>query len=165
MAFPGGKRFAFSIVNFAGTSRNMAIVYQDFWKKLGMDVAVDTVDFPTLWGVRFHPGKFEAISFLWPSGFYPDPAVGLYPFLCANSRSGYCSAEMDRLIVAGRSALNREERLRTYGRFQELFARDQPFMWVVSPADLRLVSPKLILPARQNDFLVMKAIMEWDLKE
>jgi peptide/nickel transport system substrate-binding protein len=160
-----GKRFAFSIVNFAGPSRSMAIVYQDFWKKLGMDVSVDTVDFPTLWGVRFHPGKFEAISFLWPSGFYPDPAVGLYPFLCANTRSGYCSAEGDRLIVAGRSALNPQERVRTYARLQELFARDLPFMWVVSPADLRLASPKLILPARQNDFLVMKAIMEWDLKE
>jgi peptide/nickel transport system substrate-binding protein len=160
-----GRRFAFSIVNFAGPSRNMAIVYQDFWRKLGMDVSVDTVDFPTLWGVRFHPGKFAAISFLWPSGFYPDPAVGLYPFLCANSRSGYCSAEMDRLIVAGRSALDPAERLRTYTRFQELFARDLPFMWVVSPADLRLASPKLILPVRQNDFLVMKAILDWDLKE
>jgi ABC-type transport system substrate-binding protein len=143
----------------------MAIVYQDFWKKLGIDVSVDTVDFPTLWGVRFHPGKFEAISFLWPSGFYPDPAVGLYPFLCANTRSGYCSAEGDRLIVAGRSALNPQERLKTYARLQELFARDLPFMWVVSPADLRLASPKLILPTRQNDFLVMKAILEWDLKE
>ena len=38
-------------------------------------------------------------------------------------------------------------------------------MWVVSPGDLRLASPKLVLPERQNDFLVMKAIMEWDLKE
>jgi hypothetical protein len=38
-------------------------------------------------------------------------------------------------------------------------------MWVVSPADLRLASPKLVLPPRQNDFLVMKAILDWDLKE
>jgi peptide/nickel transport system substrate-binding protein len=161
----GGKRFAFSIVTFAGPARSMAIVYQDAWKRLGLDVAVDTVDFPTLWGVRFHPGKFEAISFLWPSGFYPDPAVGLYPFLCANSRSGYCSQEMDRLIIAGRSTSNSPERLKIYARLQELFARDAPFMWVVSPADLRLASPKLVLPERQNDFLVMKAIMEWDIKE
>jgi peptide/nickel transport system substrate-binding protein len=160
-----GQRFAFAITNFAGPSRNMAIVYQDLWKKLGLDVSLDTVDFPTLWGVKFHPGKFQALSFLWPSGFYPDPAVGLYPFLCDNSRTGYCNPEMDRLIVAGRSALDPQERLRIYSRFQELFARDQPFMWVVSPADLRLASPKLILPARQNDFLVMKAILDWDLKE
>src|SRR5215471_7621958 len=81
-----GRRFEFAITSFAGPSRTMAIVYQDQLKKLGMDVKVETVDFPTLWGVRFHPGKFEALSFLWPSGFYPDPAVGLYPFLCANSR-------------------------------------------------------------------------------
>jgi peptide/nickel transport system substrate-binding protein len=160
-----GKRFEFSIASFVGPSRTMAIVYQDLWKKLGMEVKVETVDFPTLWGVRFHPGKFEALSFLWPSGFYPDPAVGLYPFLCANSRSGYCSAEMDRLIIAGRSTLDPQERGKIYAKFQELFARDLPFMWVVSPADLRLASPKLVLPERQNDFLVMKAIMEWDLRE
>lgn len=159
------KRFEFSILSFAGPSRTMAIVYQDSWKKLGMDVQVETIDFPTLWGVRFHPGKFEALSFLWPSGFYPDPAVGLYPFLCANSRSGYCSHEMDRLIIAGRSTLNPQERVRIYGRFQELFAHEMPFSWVVSPGDLRLASPKLILPERQNDFLVMKAILGWDLKE
>lgn len=160
-----GKRFEFSILSFVGPSRTMAIVYQDLWKKLGMDVKVETVDFPTLWGVRFHPGKFEALSFLWPSGFYPDPAVGLYPFLCANSRSGYCSAEMDRLIIAGRSTLDPPERVKIYAKFQELFARDLPFMWVVSPGDLRLPSPKLVLPERQNDFLVMKAILQWDLKE
>ncbi len=38
-------------------------------------------------------------------------------------------------------------------------------MWVVSPADLRLASAKLILPDRANDFLVMKAILDWDMKE
>ena len=72
---------------------------------------------------------------------------------------------MDRLIVAGRSTLNPGERLKIYLRFQELFSRDLPFMWVVSPADLRVQSPKLHLPERQNDFLVMKAILEWDVKE
>ena len=102
-------------------------------EEVRMDVSSTPSTFPTLWGVRFHSGKFQAISFLWPSGFYPDPAVGLYPFLCANSRTGYCSAELDRLIVARRSTLDPPERINIYPRFQELFARDLPFMWVVSP--------------------------------
>jgi hypothetical protein len=55
--------------------------------------------------------------------------------------------------------------VKIYAKFQELFARDLPFMWVVSPGDLRLASPKLVLPERQNDSLVMKAIMEWDFRE
>jgi peptide/nickel transport system substrate-binding protein len=159
-----GKRFEFGILNFAGASRDMAVVYQDYLKHLGIAARVDTVDFPTLWGVRFHPGKFEALSFLWPSGFYPDPGVGLYPFLCANSRSGYCSAELDALIVKGRSTLDPKERAKTYAAFQTLFARDLPFIWTVSPADLRLASPRLVLPDRPNDFLVMKSILEWDLR-
>lgn len=160
-----GRRFEFSIINFAGTSRNMAIVYQEALREIGVAARVETIDFPTLWGVRFRPGKFEALSFLWPSGFYPDPGVGLYPFLCANSRSGYCSEEADRLIVAGRSALDPSERTRAYHRLQDLFARDLPFIWTFSPADLRLASARLVLPERLNDFLVMKSIFDWDLKE
>ena len=160
-----GKRFEFAIVNFPGTSKDMAVAYQDYLKQIGMATRLDTIDFPTLWGVRFRPGKFEALSFLWPSGFYPDPGVGLYPFLCANSRTGYCNPEADRLVVRGRSALDREERNRAYWQLQDIYARDLPFIWIATPADLRLASPKLVLPERQSDFLVMKAVTEWDLKE
>ena len=70
------------------------------------------------------PGSSRPSASSGPRASTRTPRVGLYPFLCANSRSGYCSAEMDRLIVAGRSTLNPQERLKTYARFQELFARD-----------------------------------------
>ena len=57
-----------------------------------------------------------------------------------------------------------------YGILLELFPLKTALacfsiFWVVSPADLRLASPTLILPDRQNDFLVIKAITEWELKE
>jgi ABC-type transport system substrate-binding protein len=71
---------------------------------------------------------------------------------------------MDALIVKGRSTTDPKERARTYTAFQEMFARDLPFIWTVSPSDLRLASPKLVLPDRPNDFLVMKAILDWELK-
>jgi len=160
-----GKRFEFSILNFPGASREMAVVYQDYLKQLGLATRIETIDFPTLWGVRFRPGKFEALSFLWPSGFYPDPGVGLYPFLCANSRSGYCKPEADALLVRARSTLDPGARARAYGQLQEIYARDLPFIWIAAPADLRLASARLVQPERRNDFLVMKTIAEWDLRE
>jgi peptide/nickel transport system substrate-binding protein len=160
-----GKRFEFSILNWPGAVKDMAVVYQEALRRIGMAVRLETIDFPTVWGVRFRPGKFEALSFPWPSGFYPDPGVGLYAFLCANSRTGYCSKESDGLIVKGRSTLDRRERANVYGDLQQLWARDLPVIPIVSPADLRLISAKLIVPDRQNDFLVMKSIFDWDLKE
>ena len=160
-----GKRFEFAILNWPGAVKDMAVVYQDALKRIGMAARLDTVDFPTVWGVRFRPGKFEALSFPWPSGFYPDPGVGLYAFLCANSRTGYCSQESDALIVKGRSTLDPKERASAYGKLQQLWARDVAVIPIVSPADLRLISSKLIVPDRQNDFLVMKSIFDWDLKE
>ena len=38
-----GKRFEFGILNFAGASRDMAVVYQDYLKRLGIAARVDTV--------------------------------------------------------------------------------------------------------------------------
>lgn len=160
-----GQRFEFALLNFPGAVKDMAVLYQDALKKIGLAARLETVDFPTIWGVRFRPGKFEALSFPWPSGFYPDPGVGLYAFLCANSRTGYCSKESDALIVAGRSALDPAERARTYAKLQELWARDVTVIHIVSPGDLRLASPRLVLPDRPTDFLVMKSVFEWDLKE
>jgi peptide/nickel transport system substrate-binding protein len=160
-----GKRFEFSILNWPGAVKDMAVVYQDALKKIGMAARLETIDFPTIWGVRFRPGKFEALSFPWPSGFYPDPGVGLYAFLCANTRTGYCSKESETLIVKGRTTLDPKERAKIYTQLQQLWARDLPVIPIVSPADLRLASARLVLPDRQNDFLVMKSIVDWDLKE
>ncbi len=160
-----GKRFEFSLLNFPGAVKDMAVVYQDALRRIGMAARLETIDFPTLWGVRFRPGKFEALSFPWPSGFYPDPGVGLYAFLCANSRTGYCSKESDALVIAGRRAMDPRERVRIYAKLQERWAKDVVVIPIVSPADLRLVSPKLSIPDRPTDFLVMKSIFDWDLKE
>src|SRR5262245_9859518 len=60
-----GKRFEFSILNWPGAVKDMAVVYQDALKRIGMAARLETIDFPTVWGVRFHPGKFEALSFPW----------------------------------------------------------------------------------------------------
>ncbi len=158
-----GRRFEFSLLNFPGPSRTMAIVYQDYLKRIGMAARLETVDFPTFWGVRFRPGKFEAASFHTPSGYYPDPSFHLLYLLCANSRTGYCSREVDALTAKGSSSLDPHERRETYWKLQEMFARDLPVIWVVNPDDLRLASAKLILPDHRNEFLVMMGIREWDL--
>lgn len=160
-----GQRFEFSIVTFPGPTKTMAIVYQEYLKRIGMETKVDTVDIATLFGVRLHPGKFEAISFNWGPRLYPDPGVGLYAFMCANTRTGYCSTESDALITRGARTHDVQERIRTYWKLQELYARDLPFIWTVMPSDLQFASPKLVLPDRPTDFLTMKSILEWDLKD
>ncbi len=81
------------------------------------------------------------------------------------SGSSYCNPDADALVIRARSALDPATRNRAYGQLQEIYARDLPFIRIATPADLRLASAKLVLPERQNDFLVMKAITEWDLKE
>ncbi len=160
-----GRRFEFSLLNFPGPSKTMAIVYQDYLKRIGVDARLETVDFPTFWGVRFRPGKFEAASFHMPSGYSPDPSFSLLWFPCVNSRIGYCNREADSLMVKGRSSLDARTSREAYWKLQEVFARDLPVIWVVNPDDLRVASAKLALPNHRDEFLVMMGIRDWDLAE
>jgi peptide/nickel transport system substrate-binding protein len=160
-----GRRFAFTLLAHPGPSMTLAIVYHDYLKRVGMEVRIETVDFPTLWGARYRPGQFQAVSVEMPIGYGPDPAYNLGYFQCGTSRLGYCSQEAEVLIARARSALDPGERARVYWRLQEVLARDLPIVWIVNPDDLRLASSRLVLPEVPSDLLAMMAVKDWDLRD
>jgi peptide/nickel transport system substrate-binding protein len=160
-----GRRFEFTLLSHGGASRRMAVVYQDYLRRIGMDARIETVDYPTFWGVRFRPGQFQAASFEMPVVLSPDPAFNLGFFQCGSSRGGYCSREGDALIAKARSTLDPDARARVYWRLQEVLARDLPFIWIVTPDELQLASSKLVLPDRPTEVLVMMGVRHWDLRD
>jgi peptide/nickel transport system substrate-binding protein len=143
----------------------MAIVYQDYLKRIGLDARVETVDFPTFWGVRFRPGQFQAASFEMVAGHDPDPSIQLGRFQCGISPVGYCNREADALIAKTRSTVDRAERTRVYWRLQELLARELPLIWIVNPHDLQLASVRLVLPDHPTESLLIRNIRHWDLRD
>ena len=160
-----GRRFEFSVLSHPGASRNMAIVYQDYLKRIGLDARIETVDFPTFLGVRIRPGQFQAASMEMVAGPDPDPSFQLARFQCGASLVGYCNREVDALIAKTRNTLDRGERTRIFLRLQEIFARDLPIVWIVTPHDLQLASAKLVLPDHPTETLLMMNLRHWDLRE
>lgn len=160
-----GRRFEFSIVAHPGPSQTLAVVYHDYLKRIGMDVRVEIVDYPTFRGTRFRPGHFQAASFDLSAGDDADPSFHLGYFQCDSSRIGYCRPEADALVARARRTLDAGERRQVYWRLQEMLARDVPLVWVVTPDELRLVSAKLVLPDRQTEVLMLLNARHWDLRD
>jgi peptide/nickel transport system substrate-binding protein len=159
-----GRRFEFTLLSHLGPSRTLAVIYQDYLKRIGIDTRIETVDFPTLWGVRFRPGRFQAVSTEIALG-YGDPSYNLGHFQCGSGRLGYCSREVDALIARARSALDSTERARVYWRLQEVLAQEVTVISIVNPDEVRLVSSKLVLPDRQNDYFALMAVRHWELRD
>jgi peptide/nickel transport system substrate-binding protein len=160
-----GRRFEFSLLSHPGASRSMAIVYQDYLKRIGLDARIETVDFPRFFGVRLRPGQFQAASVEMVAGHDLDPLFQLGRFQCGTSFVGYCNGEVDSLVARAMSTLDRGDRTRVFWRIQEIFGRDLPVIWVVNPHDLQLASAKLVLPDHPTETLLMMNLRHWDLRE
>jgi len=160
-----GRRFEFSLIAHPGPAADLAVLYHDYLRRIGMDARIEVVDFSTLLATRFRPGNFQAASREIVIGYGPDAAYNLGFFQCGVSRLGYCSREADALIAKARSTMDPADRARLYWQLQEVLARDLPAIWIASPDELRLASSKLVLPDRQNDFYATLAIREWDLRD
>jgi ABC-type transport system substrate-binding protein len=143
----------------------MAIVYQDYLKRIGLDARIETVDFPRFFGVRLRPGQFQAASVEMVAGHDLDPLFQLGRFQCGTSFVGYCNGEVDSLVARAMSTLDRGDRTRVFWRIQEIFGRDLPVIWVVNPHDLQLASAKLVLPDHPTETLLMMNLRHWDLRE
>src|SRR5262245_35098542 len=159
-----GRRFEFVMLAHPGPSAKMAVVYQDYLRRIGMDARIETLDFPTFFGTRLWPGKFQASSFELAIGYAFEPSRNLGYFQCGISRLGYCSRDAEPLIATARRVLDPGERVRIHWQLQEVLARDLPVVWTVNPDDLRLASSKLVLPDRQSELFVMMAVKDWDLR-
>ena len=160
-----GRRFEFVMLAHPGPAAKMAILYQYYLRRIGMDARIETLDFPTLFGTRLRPGKFQASSFELGIGIALEPSHNLGYFQCGVSRFGYCSRDAEPLIAMARTALDPGDRGRIYRQLQEVLARDLPVIWTVNPDDLRLVSSKLVLPDRQSELFVVTAVKDWDLRD
>jgi peptide/nickel transport system substrate-binding protein len=160
-----GRRFEFSLLAHSGPSQTLAVAGHEYLRRIGMDVRIEVVDYPTFRSARFRPGHFQAASYELSAGDDADPSFHLGYFQCGSSRVGYCSQEAEALVARTRSTIDAAERAQVYWRLQEVIARDLPLVWIVSPDDLRLVSARLVIPNRPTEILVMMNARHWDLRD
>lgn len=101
-----GRRFAFTMMNRAGTADRIAVaqVIQAQLKKIGVEVTFETLD-SAAWTERWRSRRWEALVSAW---FLPaDPAItGLYQCDGPNNMTGFCDRELDELMARSDSFLD-----------------------------------------------------------
>jgi peptide/nickel transport system substrate-binding protein len=76
-------------------------------------------------------GDYEALLAGWPG--FADPDMNIFGMLAcrgALNYSGYCSAEVDRLLEEARAPSSIDERVRLYTAVSDLLSRDEPYIFL-----------------------------------
>jgi peptide/nickel transport system substrate-binding protein len=125
-------------------------------EEAGIEVELSvSPDFPT-WAQRIASGDFQmTINNVWNWG---DPVIGVHrTYLCDNrvgviwtNNTGYCNAEVDRLLAAAGQELDPAERARLYAQFQEIVADEVPIYFLTTPTFWQAYNPAVMNPPTDN---------------
>ncbi len=142
-----GITFTFTIlVNQGNKEReNVATILQYYWRQIGVKVEIRTVEWATFINEFVHNGRFDALILGW--NILDDPDI--YSVWHSSSIKdkglnfvGYRNDEVDNLLEKARSSNNQSLRKTYYDRFQEILAKEQPYLFLYVPYSLPMVSKK-----------------------
>jgi peptide/nickel transport system substrate-binding protein len=158
-----GQKFSFTMHALIG---DQWLVVQQQWKEIGVEVKVETVDFPTLSTQYYLTKVFEAVALNVPYSLYTDPHYSLPGyFLSANNRNSYNNPRSDELILAAAASGDQEERKRLYYEWQEVIAADVPHLWVGNPDHTYAYAANLVTPDRTSSYFEWREAKDWRLSQ
>ncbi|HEY0210662.1 ABC transporter substrate-binding protein [Acerihabitans sp.] len=140
-----GKPLKFVLEVDAGnmTRQQIALILQDTWKKLGVDITIKSGDFGALvQRLRAKPSDVQAAITWYITA--PDPDIITY---YGSNRSlniaKYSNPETDALLEKGRLTVDEPERIRIYQKVQALIADDAPVIFLYYAHDIECVSSSI----------------------
>ena len=124
------------------TREQAALAVQQDLRRVGVDVALETMEFATLVRDRVLPGNFEAVLIWWTTP--PDPdQYAFYATGQDNNHVRYSNPAADSLLAAGRATLDTARRRRIYGAFQRIEREDPPVLVLYYPREILAVSSRV----------------------
>lgn len=136
----GGQPFKFAILLDVGnpTRKDFALVAQQTYQKLGMDVSIDSQEF-NKWYDRISKGDYEMFVSYWITPPDPNAYVNGYS---ANNSDHYKNPAVDKLFEEGRVATTQEARKPIYAQLQKTLYDDQPDVFMTYPPEYRAFSKR-----------------------
>lgn len=139
-----GQPFAFTILTNQGNDLRIktATIIQNRLGKLGIQVEIRTVEWAAFLKEFINKGRFDAMILAW--NILQDPDIydvwhSSKAALGGLNHVGYIEPEVDRLLEAGRSTMDRDKRKEIYDKLQVLLHRDQPYCFLFVPYSLPIV--------------------------
>ena len=141
-----GKPFTFTLLVDKGNPvrEQLAVVAQDYWKQVGMDVRIETGEFAKVLKTVRDPNPTYDAYVMWYI-HPPDPDLIEYYGCGAGIMNmyQYCNPEADKLMEAGRSIFDKEKRAVIYKKFQEIIAEDAPVIYLYYPSEIRAMNKRV----------------------
>jgi peptide/nickel transport system substrate-binding protein len=146
-----GNAVVFSIITNAGNKyrERMAAMIQEDLQKIGVQVNVVTLDFPSLIERMTETFDYEAILLgLTNAGLDPNEQMNVWLSSSENhqwnpqekSPETTWEAEIDRLMRAQSSAADQNQRKESFDRVQEIAVEQEPFIYLVNRNALSAVA-------------------------
>jgi len=122
------------------TREQVALVIQDNWKKVGVDVAIKSGDFGALvQRLRAKPSDVQASISWWITA--PDPDImSYYGSKQTLNIFAYSNPAVDALLEKGRKTIDLQERAKIYKEAQVLIAEDAPCVYLYYAREIESVS-------------------------
>ena len=160
----GGSPFKFVMTVDVEPLRNqVAIIAQQYYQDLGMEVELEVMEWATLVSDRYFSNNYDALVIYQTNA--PDPAIMSEIFVTngTNNRWNYSNPELDELIAEGRKELDRDRRAEIYYRTQEITAiEDPPLVFLFYPQEMRAYSQDLKgLPPGLDYQYSWRFVSEW----
>ncbi|MGQ9645974.1 MAG: peptide-binding protein [Thermodesulfobacteriota bacterium] len=130
-----GKRLQFTLITNSGNDLRKAIltIAQDEWKRIGIDVRTDLLEWAVFIQERVNKLDFDALILGWSMGIEPD----LYQIWHSSQANpyqlnfvGFKNMEADDLIIKIRQEYDHEQQVRYCHELHEIIAREQPYTFL-----------------------------------
>jgi len=130
-----GKQLQFTLITNNGNDLRKAIltVAQDEWRKIGVDVRTDLLEWAVFIQERVDKADFDALVLGWSMGIEPD----LFQIWHSSQTNpyqlnfvGFKNEEADDLIVKIRQEYDHERQVAYCHRLHEIIAREQPYTFL-----------------------------------
>ncbi|MFC1866673.1 peptide-binding protein [Thermodesulfobacteriota bacterium] len=130
-----GKRLEFTLITNSGNDLRKAIltIAQDAWKKIGIDVRTDLIEWSVFIQERVDKGDFDALILGWSMGIEPD----LYQIWHSSQTNphqlnfvGFKDEEADDLIIKIRQEYDHDRQVRYSHRLHEIITEEQPYTFL-----------------------------------
>jgi ABC-type transport system substrate-binding protein len=151
-----GKRLEFTLITNQGNNIRKAIlsIVQDSWRKIGVDVRTDLLEWAVFIQERVNKLDFDALVLGWLMGIEPDlyqiwhsSQIGPYQL----NFVGFKNREADELIIKIRQEYNRERQVAYCRRLHEIIAKEQPYTFLYVGKWTALLDKRIVIMARDKD--------------
>ena len=157
-----GKRLQFTLITNQGNDIRKAIlaVVQDAWRKIGVDVRTDVLEWAVFIQERVDKRDFDALVLGWSMGIDPD----LYQIWHSSQTGpfqlnfcGYRNEQADDLIIRIRQEYDRKKQTALCHELHRIIAEDQPYTFLYTGKWTAILDKRIVVMERDSSGTVRYA--------